>query len=275
MPVSYPWNEIIARAQISVVRNIVGGRDFWAKVAAFIPWTGAGNSGAKGFYRKDLSDIVDDVIYEEFDHGDAHYPDVFKARVVPFLENSRIKTNAPKANYLTYVDPFHAACWTAVMYTRQYIDRFFRALPTNDFFYRTNGDTQNESKLDSSPKGFVIVIPDSPSSASPQGRDDFEREFNLQPIVFSKKARGASLSSDGFIYDIPSALESFNVYSESTGNHASAMEALESFTEIMREAISMKYGGYSNPPQVKTLTLLREEKGQQNVRLQQTDSGLS
>jgi len=198
IPVDYPWPEIIKRDQVSFVRNLVGKADIWSKVAAWLPWTGAGNSGARSFNNSQYDDFLEDIGYEEFDHGDTHYPDVFKARVIPFLEDTTVRSNAPKANYLTYVDPFHAACWSVVTYVRQFVRRFENAKRTNDFHFRHGRDLQ---QLEHAPHGLVILIPDTPSGATSLARDQLEKQLNSKRIVFSQRARSALLAANSYAYD--------------------------------------------------------------------------
>ncbi|MCC5788386.1 MAG: hypothetical protein JJT75_02035 [Opitutales bacterium] len=261
IPVDYPWENIFNRAQVSCVKNLVGKADFWSKLALLLPWTGAGNSGALGFNETAKLHSLENVIYEEFNHGDALHPEVYKARFVPFLENSSISTNNPKANYLTYVNPFHAACWSAVMYLRQYVERFYRSIQTNDFYYRIAAKTPTYDQLPQPPKGLVVVIPESPSGASAHSRDDFDRSYDLKSIVFSFKARGASFSEqDSLIYDIPSALENLSVYTEVLGNNSSGKEALRMFEGILRDEFSKKFGHLAIPPKVIKITEMKNRK---------------
>jgi len=257
----FSWDDFIERGQISSVLNLVGKNDIWPLVASLMFWIKAGSSGRRGFIgQKMIKEVVGD-----YGHCGAHFNDIYTAEVLPFLEDSTIKSNAPKENYLTHVNPYEAACWTAVMYIRQFIERFYRSLSTNDFYYRYGNTPEEYPRLTAAPKGLVIVIPDDPSYAKPKSRDDFENQLGLRPIAFSSKARGAAISEDGYVYDLPSALENLNVYTENTGNNSTAIESLIFFNEIMEDAIMMAYKGYSNPPQVKKLREILKEKGKTHV----------
>lgn len=260
IPVDYPWPALVENEQISFVRNLVGKADCWSKIASFLPWTGAGNSGAKGFNNQKYDHFLEDIVYDEMGHGDTHYPDVFKARVVPFLEDPSIRSNCPKANYLTYVDPFHAACWSAVMYIRQYVERFYISIRSNDFYYRDEATPPKYDQLKEPPKGLVVVIPDEPTGASAISRDCFDLKWNLKSIVFSSKARGASFSEkDSLIYDIPSAIESLSVYTEVTGDGDSARVALRMFGEVLAHSLALKYGTDEHAPKVLNIKDMEEK----------------
>lgn len=262
IPVDYSWDKCVERGQISFVRNLVGKADFWSKVAAHLPWTGAGNSGAKAFNNSEYDAFLEDIVYEEFGHSDTHYPDVFKARVVPFLEDPNVNSNAPKANYLTYVDPFHSACWSVVTYVRQFVRRFESAMRMNDFHFRHGEDLE---QLEHSPHGLKILIPDAPSGATASARDQLEKDLNSKRIVFSQRARSALLAPDGYAYDLPSALESFNVYTNESGNADSSTVAMDYFEDILRDAISLEYGSCASAPEILKLSEVLKEKGKANV----------
>lgn len=262
IPVDFPWEKIRDRKQVSYVRNIVGQKDLCSKVAAYIPGAGAGNSGAVGFCNDQVSDILEDVQYDEFGHSDAHLPDVFKARVIPFLEDAGLPTNAPKANYLTHVDPFEAACWTVVSYVRQFVRRFENSIRSNDFHFR-HGDEVHQ--LDKPPKGLIILIPDLPSGATPGARDELEKSLDLKRIVFSQRARSALIGKDQYAYDLPSALESFNVYVEVFGQSTSSESAMDYFQDILRDAIKQEYGSRASAPKVMKLSEVITKKTTNNV----------
>lgn len=257
IPVEFPWFEVVQRKQVSFVRNLVGKADFWSKIAKRLPWTGAGNSGAVGFNNSEYADFLEDVVYEQFNHGDTHFPDVFKARVIPFLENSTVHTNSPKANYLTYVDPFHAACWTVVGYVRQFVGRFESARRTNDFHYRHVGELE---PLETPPRGLIILIPDAPSGATQIARDELEKQLNAKRIVFSQRARSALLGGDGYAYDLPSTLESFNVYVNAGSSVESSVAAMKYFGDILKDALDQEYGALESAPRVMKLSNIIKEK---------------
>lgn len=253
---NFPWDNLIQQGQVAAVLNLVGKKDTWPLVASCLFWIKAGSSGRNGIKGQRLVKEVSG----EYSHGGAHFNDVYTAQVLPFLEDATLKTNAPKANYLTHVNPYEAACWTAVMYIRQFIERFYRSIGTNDFYFRRGKTPEEYPRLIKPPIGLVIVVPDDPSYAKPMARGDFEKSFRFEPIAFSSKARSASLSDDWYAYDLPSALENFNVYTESAGSSEAAVESSKAFREIIEHAISMTYSGYSNPPIVKSLQNIENER---------------
>ena len=185
-------------------------------------------------------------------HGGAHFPDIYRADVLPFLENSTMPSLAPTANYLTHVNPFEAACWTAVTYIRQYVARFQAALRNNEFYFR---DGDHNSRLSNAPEKLIIVIPDSQHNASIDARNEFEEIFEMQKIAFPRdRGRSALLGSDGLAYDMPSALDSFNVYTNEIGNSNTFKQAIVDFSDILRHAITVEYGQLRNAPEIKHLS---------------------
>jgi hypothetical protein len=266
IPIDYPWNKKITSGQVSYVRNLFGKADIWSNLAAKIPWLKTGNSGAKGFDDILSNSQVENIGYA-FDHGGAHASDVYKSRVIPLLEDLSIPSNAPITNYLTYVDPLPAACWTAVTYVRQFVRRFQNSIINNDFHYRGD-DPDNLQHLETPPRGLIIVIPDLPNGANQAARLEFEKKKEFKRISFSERARSGLLARDGeyeYVYDIPSALESFNVYREECGNSETSKTAIKYFEDILRDALDLEFSALECPPKVKRISEILSEESISNV----------
>lgn len=253
----FPWEEIRKRGQFSQVLNLVGGKDIWSRAVVKSPLAKAGNSGAEGFIKSGGDTGLEEIWYEQKQHSDALGADVYITRILPFLEDAQ-SSLSPNSNYLIHVDPLEAACWTVVTYLRQYVERFQNSKRENDFHYRENGYKQ----LESPPKGLVILVPDTPAGASVMARDAIEDTLQLTRIVFSSKARGALLGKDGYAYDLPSALESFQVYAEILDDSESSTRAMTDFKRILSDAIDRNYGALEYAPKIKTVNQVIEECNQ-------------
>ena len=82
LPIDFPWDEIINRGQVQMVRNEYGVKDVWVhRVGWFVPQTG--RSGIEGFNR-----THERVFNEEFyfDHGEYFDKGHIENYWLPFLE---------------------------------------------------------------------------------------------------------------------------------------------------------------------------------------------
>jgi len=250
----FPWKSAYEKEQFTHVLNIIGKKDIWSKIAHYVV-DGGGKSGAAGFYEESLIEQVEEYSYDQFGHGDAHFSDVFTSRVIPFLESSNsISGNEGTENYLTFVTPQKAACWTVVTYVRQFIDRFEDALKDNHFYPRSIEEPVKDS-IKTFPTELVVLIPDNPRDASKLGRELLCKKLKLQPIAFGPRSeRTALISKDGILYDLPSALESFAVYNEVNNKPSGGSEALSEFKTILTDVIKRRFGSLGSSVRIESLT---------------------
>lgn len=229
---NYPWDTILERGQCSALLNIICAKDFPVKLAQWFVW-GAGNSGGAGFENREK---IEEFCYEKLGHSGSHSADVYSGQVVPFLSKpSSLPDGSASENYLAMVSPFDAACWAALTYKRQFLDRFQSALRGGYFQPRKEGDPP----LPCSPKGLVILIPNSASDASEDGRESLIRELGFRTFGFGQtNERTALMDDEGRAFDLPSILESFKVFDDVYGNRAAVEECLNHFEAILSHLTS-------------------------------------
>jgi hypothetical protein len=255
IPADFNWRAILKRQQCSAVLNLKGSRDIWPKFARrFVP--GAGDSGAAGFAKRAP---VEEESYEKFTHSDAHAPDVFVNKIIPFLERpTTYEDGTPSEHYLRQVSPHQAGVWTAVTYARQYIERFEDALPGNHFFLRDDGNPPIITKVNK----LVVLVPEKPGQASKTARAQLCKELALKSIAFgADKERTALLADDGSVYDLPSIANSFLAFNELHGDSTAAEQGLRAFESCLRGLVDERQTGIHNHVEVKLLNEILKLKG--------------
>jgi pimeloyl-ACP methyl ester carboxylesterase len=255
IPADYNWQAIVARKQCGAVLNLKGCKDIWPKIANRTVW-GAGNSGSAGFTSG--APVLEET-YEKFTHSDTHAPDVFVNKVIPFLAEASpsVDGNVP-AHYLRQVPPHDVGIWTAVTYTRQFIERFEAALVGHHFSPRE----ENGAPLSIKVMKLVVVVPKNPAQASKTGRAQLCEALKLKPIAFGEdRERTALLAADGTVYDLPSIANSFVAFSEVHGDGRAAEEGLRSFEVCIRGMVEERLTGIHRHVEVRTLDEVLKNKG--------------
>jgi len=255
IPADLDWQTIMARKQCAAILNLKGCKDVWPKMANRLI-RGAGNSGSAGFAE---GAPVLEKTYEKFTHSNAHAPDVFVNQIIPFLDRpSPDQDGNPTAHYLRQVSPHDAGIWTAVTYTRQYIDRFEAALIGNHFGPRA----ENGGALTTKVAKLVVLVPDKPGQASKAARAQLSQALGLQPIAVGEdRERTALLGVDGTAYDLPSIANSFAAFSELHGDSSAVEEGLRSFESCLRGLVQERETGIRNHVEVKLLHEVLKLKG--------------
>lgn len=250
MPRDMSWSNLVSEKQVGSILNITSKKDFWAKVARYCVW-GASDTGVRGF-EDEKTKHFSEVSYENFGHSDSHSYEIFSAQVVPFLEKqSDVYKVGASENYLTFSRPLEAASWTAVTYVRQFVDRFQDAVRDGHFYNRTT-----KKKLDINPPNkLIVLIPSKPADASKDGRNQLIKRMNLTPVAFgATQERTALMGVDGAMYDLPSGIETFNVYREKEQNPEASKEAVKSFEAIMESIALEEAGDLESPFKIQRLS---------------------
>lgn len=256
VPKDFDWDEIVEQKQFSNVLNIVCVKDIPVKIAKWFV-IGAGDSGGAGF--TDCK-IVEERRYQKGGHSDSHGPDVYRSHVVPFLERpSSMADGSASEHYLTLVSSFEAACWSAITYKRQFLDRFDNAMRAGQFQPRHRDDPP----LERHPSELVVLIPKSASDASAHGRERLASDLNLRTFAFGpNNERTALMDADGIALDLPSSLESFKVFNEVHGNSDAVEKCLEYFRTILSKLIEDPNSSFCSTVRVSTLNEIIKERKQ-------------
>lgn len=250
----FPWEELAKRKQFSRVLNIVCVQDLPVKIAKWFV-IGASDSGGCGFTNCTL---VEERRYPNGGHSDSHGADVYQNHVVPFLEQpSSMADGSASEQYLALVSSLEAACWSAVTYKRQFIDRFDNAIRAGQFQPRHRDD----AALECHPSELVVLIPKSAADASAHGREKLVKDLNLRTFAFGpNNERTALMDSSGTALDLPSTLESFKIFNEVHGNSDAVEKCLEYFQEILSKLIEDPNSAFASTVRVKTLNEYIKER---------------
>lgn len=254
IPKVFPWHELAERNQFSRVLNIVCDKDLPVKIAKWFV-IGASDSGGNGF--KDCK-IVEEKRYPKGGHSDSHGSDVYRCHIVPFLEQpSTMHDGTASEHYLAQVSSIEAACWSAVTYKRQFIDRFENAMRAGQFQPRHRDDPA----LEYNPSELVVLIPKSAADASAHGREKLINDLNLRTFAFGpNNERTALMDSSGTALDLPSTLESFKIFHEVHGNADAVEKCLEYFQAILSKLIEDPNSSFTSTVRVMSLNEFIKER---------------
>lgn len=250
----FPWDSIHAGKQCSSVFNIVCAKDFPVKIAKWFV-IGASNSGGVGFSN---CPFVEEKRYEQGGHSDSHASDVFSSQIIPFLERpTTMVDGSASEHYLALVSSFDAACWAAITYKRQFLDRFENAKRGGYFQPRH----ENDPPLDSHPSELVVLVPKSATDASENGREKLIENLELRRFAFGRSnERTALMDTTGLALDLPSILETFKIFEEVHGNPAAVEECLNHFRTILSNLVEDPASSFGSTVRVTTLNEIIEER---------------
>lgn len=250
----FPWDTIRDRKQCSSVCNIVCAKDFPVKLAKWFV-IGASDSGGAGFSN---SSFVEEKRYEQGGHSDSHASDVFSSQIIPFLERpTTMVDGSASEHYLALVSSFDAACWAAITYKRQFLDRFENAKRMGYFKPRH----ENDPPLVCHPSELVVLVPRSATDASENGREKLVESLGLRRFAFGpSNERTALMDTTGLALDLPSILETFKVFEEVHGNPAAVEECLKHFHTILSNLVEDPASSFGSTVRVTTLNEIIEER---------------
>jgi hypothetical protein len=232
---AFDWKPVFDNGQCRSVLNLIGGSDLWSKSAhTFV--IGAGHSGAKGFHNPSL---ITQKEYAHFAHGDAHYPEIFKGQVIPFLED----VLPVGSSYRDHISTVEAAAWSAATYIRQFVDRFEDAVRERQFI-----------ETIPTPSKLVVLIPSIASDATKYGREQLCRMLGLERIAFgSARERTALMGPDGTVYDLPSLAATFGILEELPSAKGASAYALDCLRIFLDTFVSENTGGLGCSIEVRSL----------------------
>ena len=254
IPKDFPWDELKERKQFSKVLNIVCVKDIPVKIAKWFV-IGASDSGGIGF--PDCA-IVEEKRYPKAGHSDSHGADVYRSHIVPFLEQpSSMSDGSASEHYLALISSLEAACWSAVTYKRQFIDRFANAMRAGQFQPRHRDDPE----LERHPSELIVLIPKSAADASANGREKLIKDLNLRTFAFGpNNERTALMDANGTALDLPSTLESFKIFDEVHGNSEAVEKCLEYFQKILSTLIEDRNSSFKCTVRIATLNEIIKER---------------
>ncbi len=209
----FDWAKIFRRKQATTVRNDFGRNDFPSGITRFFAWD-TGPSGRDGFTIK--HDRLRDEEFDRYKHGSVFDYDHYERHWIPFLEEdvSYEGDTEPPSYYEEPVCPFDAAKWSAMTYYHQYIRRVADAIARNEVFPLVNGQP-GETPLDV--KGLVVVIPETPGGAGWNAMEAFYKKAGHQDgIIGKKQGRTTKYGKDGWLYDVPSTLNTLSFLDKRT-----------------------------------------------------------
>lgn len=159
----FDWSHIFEqRRRVTMVRNEVGAKDFWAKNVKHLAWFDTGPSGQRGFFENLLLKKHKDRLKQpEFPYGThdsfqriRHYENHW----LKFLEESMPYEGVEEVpeDFEEVVNPQDAARWSATTYFHQYLGRVREAIEKGEVV-----DTNTKSKLDA--KTLCVIIPAAPT----------------------------------------------------------------------------------------------------------------
>lgn len=210
VPQDFDWKKIIERKQITSVKNDYGGKDFWANISGkFV--SGTGPSGRKGFTQK--HERLTDDHFDRFEHSDFFGYDHYESEWIPFLETDLPfwGEKIPPTYAEEPVSPIEAARWSALTYYRQFVTRAVDAIRRNEVFSFVkpgSGEPASRSPLEA--KGLIVAIPEKPGGAKGGAIMDFSKAMNLGDVNIGNPPRTCKLGPDGFLYDLPSILQTLS-----------------------------------------------------------------
>lgn len=226
-PCAFDWRRAHQRNQFTAVRNDVAKCDFWARNSKWFAW-GTGDSGFRGFDQKEP--FVEEHEYEEYGHscafGYEHYLGEwvpFLGRILPFADGQT------PADSEEPVSPYDAARWSAITYFKQYIFRVADAFQRNEVFDDT-GEVRHKDQL-------VVLVPATPGEASPIAAGQYYKEKQLRKVIVGRSTpRTAYIGRDGFLYDIPTTINSLLALDHRTDEEL--VDAVREFRSTLEKLIN-------------------------------------
>lgn len=214
LPQDFDWKKIIEdRKQITCVKNDCGGKDVWAEITGnFVD--GTGPSGRLGFTQKHER-LIDDH-FDRFEHSDFFGYDHYESEWIPFLEKDLpyVGETVPPGSEEEPVSPIEAARWSALTYYRQFVTRVVEAIRHDRIFRITKPEKSGEKETPPheplKAKGLIVAIPEKPGGAKAGAIQDFSIAMRLIDVNVGNSPRTCKLGPDGYLYDLPSILQSLS-----------------------------------------------------------------
>jgi len=228
----FPWKTIFERNQATLVRNEIGGKDFWSGIVRRVAGKDTGPSGKHGFVESH-NRLVEDT-FPEYEHSDVFGYEHYREFWLPFLNQIQSYENDKDRPWKVEepVSPYDAARWSAMTYFHQYVKRVTDAISAGQAF-------AGNLNAPLPAKELHIIIPLTPGLADKNAVTGF---FNKQGLKegFAGQADRRSMHFNGgeILYDIPTTLNTLIFLDNRQDDEDALLEAVRRFEEMLRQLIT-------------------------------------
>lgn len=226
----FPWKIIFRQKQATLVRNEIGGKDFWSGMVRTLAPKDTGPSGKEGF-AEPHSRLIEER-FPEYTHSDAFGYEHYREFWMPFLNRLEPYEGEKEPPWYAEepVSPYEAARWSAMTYFHQYVRRVTDAIAAGEVFAG-----RPEAPL--AAKELHIIVPPTPGKAARKEITAFFQKHGLKEgFVGTADRRSVHFNAGEILYDIPTTLNTLGFLDNREDDELP--EAVQRFEEMLRQLIS-------------------------------------